>query len=112
MKESQNDVWKYLGTGWPKLFVKRWLARFKKSGLAPVRKMGVTIQQHLENILTFCRHRITKGEAEGLVARSWPSNGRLAATGTGTISRPPSISLRRSGPLTGHFMTGSIHGKT
>lgn len=29
-------------------------------------KVGGLIQRHLENILTFCRHRITNGVAEGL----------------------------------------------
>ena len=58
MKESLNGVWKYLSTGWARRFVKRWLA--------PMRKVGGLIQRHLENILTFCRHRITNGVAEGL----------------------------------------------
>lgn len=31
-----------------------------------MRKVGGLIQRHLENILTFCRHRITNGVAEGL----------------------------------------------
>ena len=37
-----------------------------KSDLAPMRKVGEMIQRHLENLLTFCRHRITNGVAEGL----------------------------------------------
>ncbi|WP_082139849.1 transposase [Desulfovibrio sp. TomC] len=37
-----------------------------KSDVTPMRKMGEMIQRHLENILTFCRHRITNGVAEGL----------------------------------------------
>ena len=66
MKESLNDVWKYLSMGWARRFVKRWLIWVNKSGLAPMRKVGGLIQRHLENILTFCRHRITNGVAEGL----------------------------------------------
>ena len=31
-----------------------------------MRKVGRLIQRHLENILTFCRYRITNGVAEGL----------------------------------------------
>ncbi len=34
--------------------------------MAPMQKVGGLIQRHLENILTFCRHRITNGVAEGL----------------------------------------------
>ena len=66
MKESPNDVWKYLSTGWARRLVKRWLALVNKSGLTPMRKAGGLIQRHQENILTFCRHRITNGVAEGL----------------------------------------------
>jgi transposase len=66
MKEILNDVWKYLSPGWARRFVKRWLAWVNKPGLAPMRKVGGLIQRHLENILTFCRHRITNGVAEGL----------------------------------------------
>jgi transposase len=66
MKESLNDVWKYLSTGWARRFVKRWLTWVNKSGLAPMQKVGGLIQRHLENILTFCHHRITNGVAEGL----------------------------------------------
>ena len=66
MKESLNDVWKYLSTGWARRFVKRWLVWVNRSDLAPMRKVGGLIQRHLENILTFCRHRITNGVAEGL----------------------------------------------
>lgn len=36
-----------------------------KSDLAPIRKVGEMIQRHLENILTFCGHRITNGVAAG-----------------------------------------------
>lgn len=56
----------YLSMGWARRFVKRWLIWVNKSGLAPMRKVGGLIQRHLENILTFCRHRITNGVAEGL----------------------------------------------
>ena len=66
MKENLNAVWKYLSSGWARRFVKRWLVWVNKSDLAPMRKVGEMIQRHLENILTFCRHRITNGVAEGL----------------------------------------------
>ncbi len=69
MKESLNDVWKYLSTGWARRFVKRWLAWVNKSGLTPMCKDAGLIQRHLEDILTFCRHRITSGVAEGLKSK-------------------------------------------
>ncbi|EFL49694.1 transposase IS204/IS1001/IS1096/IS1165 family protein [Solidesulfovibrio fructosivorans JJ]] len=42
--------------------MKRWLTWVKKSDLSPMRNVG----RHLDNILTFCRHRITNGVVEGL----------------------------------------------
>jgi len=46
--------------------VKQWLAWVNKSDLPPMRKLGGLVQRHLENILTFCRYRITSRVAEGL----------------------------------------------
>ena len=64
--------------------MKRWLAWVNKSDLAPMRKVGEMIQRHLENILTFCRHRITNGLAEGLnskiMAIKWKACGFCSRT--------------------------------
>ena len=46
--------------------MKRWLTWVRKSDLTPMRKAGEMLSRHLDNILTFYRHRITNGAAEGL----------------------------------------------
>ena len=65
MKESLNVVWKYLSMGLAWRFVKRWLVG-EQVRPGPDAQGGEMIQRHLENILTFCRHRITNAVAEGL----------------------------------------------
>jgi len=66
MKESLSGLWNYLSTGWAKRFMKRWLTWVRRSGLPPMRKVAEMLSRHLDNILAFCRHRITNGAAEGL----------------------------------------------
>ena len=66
MKESLSGLWNYLSVGWAKRFMKRWLTWVRKSDLTPMRKVGEMLSRHLDNILTFCRHRITNGAAEGI----------------------------------------------
>ena len=66
MKESLSGLWNYRSTGWAKWFMKRWLTRVRRSDLPPMRKVGEMLSRHLDNILAFCRHRITNGAAEGL----------------------------------------------
>ena len=69
MKESLSGVWNYLSVGWAKRFMKRWLVWVSKSHLSPMRKVGEMLSRHLDNILTFCRHRITNSAAEGINSR-------------------------------------------
>ena len=69
MKESLSGLWNYLSIGWAKRFMKRWLVWVRKSHLSPMRKVGEMLSRHLDNILTFCRHRITNSAAEGINSR-------------------------------------------
>ncbi len=66
MKNYLSGLGNYLSVGWAKRFMKRWLTWVRKSDLTPMRKVGEMLSRHLDNILTFCRHRITNGAAEGL----------------------------------------------
>ena len=88
MKESLSGLWNYLSVGWAKRFMKRWLTWVRKSDLTPMRKVGEMLFRHLDNILTFCRHRITNGAAEGLNSKIMAIKRRAC----GTTSRPPSAS--------------------
>ena len=55
-----------MSPGWGRRFFKRWVKWIDRSGLEPMKRVGQLLSRHLENILTFCRHRITNGVAEGL----------------------------------------------
>jgi transposase len=66
IKESFRHMWDYTRPGWARRFFRRWFHWATHSRLGPIRKVAYTLKRHLENILTFCRHRITMGVAEGL----------------------------------------------
>ena len=66
MKESLSGLWEYLSPGWAKRFLKRWCEWARRSRLEPMKKVAGMLLEHLENIVTFCRHRITNAVAEGL----------------------------------------------
>lgn len=66
MKESLRALWSYLSTGWAKRFFRKWYAWARRSKLAPMVKVAQMLKAHLENIVTYCRHRITNATSEGL----------------------------------------------
>lgn len=66
IKESLRSLWDYSQEGWARRFFKKWFAWAAHSRLEPIRKVAVMIQTHLNNILTYCRHRVTNAVAEGL----------------------------------------------
>ncbi len=66
IKESLRGLWTYRRAGWARRFFKRWFWWATHSRLAPVCKVAHMFRNRLENILTYCRHAITNGVAEGL----------------------------------------------
>ncbi len=66
MKESLRGLWKYLSPGWAKRFLKKWCSWAMRSKLTPMKKVAGTLRSHMDNIVTFCRHRVTNAVAEGL----------------------------------------------
>ena len=66
IKECLRDLWDYRSVGWARKFFKGWFGWARRSRLEPVKKAAMTIKNHLDNILTYCRHRITNAVAEGL----------------------------------------------
>jgi len=66
IKESLRSLWDYSQEGWARRVFKKWFAWAAHSRLEPIRKVAVMIQTHLNNILTYCRHRVTNAVAEGL----------------------------------------------
>lgn len=66
MKESLPDVWNYRYEGWARKFLNKWIIWTKKSCLPPMKKVGELIERHIDNIVTYCTHKISNGVAEGL----------------------------------------------
>jgi len=69
IKETLRDLWSYTHAGWARRFFKNWYGWARRSQLGPVKKVALMIRNHLENIVTFCRHRITNAAAEGINSR-------------------------------------------
>jgi transposase len=66
MKESLRELWEYAHTAFARRFFKKWYAWASRSRLEPVKKVAHMLQEHIDNILTYCRHRVTNAVAEGL----------------------------------------------
>ncbi len=69
IREQFNIFWSYTHTGWARKFFKRWYSWASRCQLAPVRKKAKMIQRRSEHILTYFKHRITNGPAEGVNSR-------------------------------------------
>ena len=69
IKETLRSLWDYRSATWARKFFAKWFGWARRSQLAPIKKVALTLQRHLPNILTYCRHPITNGVAEGLNSR-------------------------------------------
>lgn len=65
IKECLRALWSYTYTESARKFWKRW-GWAVRSKLTPMIKAAQTVRDHLDNILTYCKHRITNAMAEGL----------------------------------------------
>lgn len=66
IKESLRGLWDYLCPTWARKFFKKWYAWASRCGLDPVVKVAHMIKRHLDNVLTYCTHRMTNAVAEGI----------------------------------------------
>jgi transposase len=66
IKESLRDLWNYRRKGWAKKHWQRWYNWAVHSALPPVIKVARMIKTHLDNVLTYCNHRVTNATIEGL----------------------------------------------
>ncbi len=66
MKESIRGLWDYLCPTWARRFFDRWYAWASRSKLKPIEKVATMLKNRLDNILTYCTHRITNATAEGI----------------------------------------------
>ncbi len=66
MKESLRGLWDYLCPTWARRFFDRWYVWASRSKLKPIEKVADMLKNHLDNVLTYCTHRMTNATAEGI----------------------------------------------
>lgn len=66
IKETLRELWGYRSITWARKFFDKWFGWAKRSKLTPVKKVADMVRSRIGNVLTYCRHPITNGVAEGL----------------------------------------------
>ena len=69
IKEQFRWLWEYRYPGNARKFFQRWYGWAARSRLKPIIKVAKMLKRHLENILTYFRHRITNAMSEGFNSR-------------------------------------------
>jgi transposase len=65
-KELFSKFWEYQEEGWARRFFRNWFSWVSRSRLKPVVAVAQMLKRHLENLVTYIRHRITNAVTEGL----------------------------------------------
>jgi transposase len=65
-KELFIKFWQYQEAGWARRFFKDWFGWISRSRLKPMIVVARMLKRHLENLLTYLKHRITNAVTEGL----------------------------------------------
>jgi len=66
IKETLRRLWDYTSVTWAGKFFARWFGWAKRSKLTPVKKVADMIRSRIDNVISYCRHPITNGVAEGI----------------------------------------------
>jgi transposase len=66
IKDNLRHLWEYHKEGWMKKYFSRWYFWATHSRLTPIIKAAKTLKSHLENIVTYARHRITNALGESI----------------------------------------------
>jgi len=66
IKESLRDLWDYTRKGWASAHFRRWYFWATHSRLEPVIRAARTFHRHLQNVLTYFKHRVTNAVCEGV----------------------------------------------
>jgi len=69
IKEQFRWLWEYRYAGNARKFFTRWYNWATRSRLKPIIEVAKLLKRHLENILTYFRHRITNAMSEGFNSR-------------------------------------------
>ena len=69
IKEQFRWLWEYRYAGNARKFFARWYGWATRSRLKPIIQVAKMLKRHLENILSYFRHRITNAMSEGFNSR-------------------------------------------
>jgi transposase len=65
-KELFSTFWQYEHQGWARRFFRQWFGWVTRSRLQPMIEVAYLLKRHLDNLLTYLKHRITNAVTEGL----------------------------------------------
>ena len=66
LKESFSGFWDYRYIGAAKTFFKDWHKHVKRSKLEPIKKVAAMLENRLQGVLNYIKHRITNAASEGM----------------------------------------------
>jgi transposase len=66
IKETLRGLWSYKSVHWARRFFASWKKWVDRCQLEPLKRVCAMIHERLDNVLTYCKHPITNGVAEGL----------------------------------------------
>jgi len=66
LKESFSGFWNYHYIGPAKTFFKDWRKQVKRSKLEPMMKVATMLENRLQGLLNYLKHRITNAASEGM----------------------------------------------
>ena len=69
IKENLRHMWSYWHAGYMRKYFAKWHHWATHSRLEPIKKAAKTLKRHLDNIVTYAKHRITNALAEGINAK-------------------------------------------
>jgi transposase len=69
IKENIRHLWNYCYEAHMRRYFQRWYFWATHSRLAPIKKAANTLKSHLDNIVTYARHRITNALGESINAK-------------------------------------------
>jgi transposase len=69
IKENLRHMWNYRYAAYMRRYFAKWYFWATHSRLEPIKKAGKTLKKHIDNIVTYAKHRITNTLAEGVNAK-------------------------------------------
>jgi transposase len=90
IKEGLRTLWTFRQGAAVRRFFDHWYAWAIRSRMTPVKQVARMIHRHLDGVLRFVKHPITKGVAEGLNSMIMSIKRKPAASATHRTSRRPS----------------------